>query len=427
MRARFGRFELDTEKAELSNQGITVPLRDQPLQVLIALVEHAGRVVTRDQLRRRLWNDRAFGDFEAGLNTAISRLRQVLNDSAESRDCIETIPKRGYRFIAPVTSVSSRNCKPEAYEAFLRGQFLAKRHTPGNIARAIEYFDEAMRIDPGFALPYHGASMLHIVTAITGLVPPRLAMAAAEQSVARGSELDPNSADTLRSLAFLRMSQWRWAESETAYRRAIELAPNEPHPHAGYAHLCSFHARHDEGLREAHSALALAPLDSLTNFRVVQCFYFARRYEDAIRSARKTIELAPEFPSTYSYLARALVETGQPDEAWDIAQKGRTWGAGQPIVDGMYGYVAGITRHTPEAIEVLQSLEARRESGYCSAQPIAWTHLGLGNTEAYLDCLAIAFEEREPFLASEFVFPGSDQVRNNSRFERLFRSLGFIH
>jgi DNA-binding winged helix-turn-helix (wHTH) protein len=427
MRARFGRFELDTEKAELSNDGVSVPLRDQPLQVLIALVEQAGNVVTRDQLRQLLWNDRAFGDFEAGLNTAISRLRQVLNDSVESPQFIQTIPKRGYRFIAPVTSVSPRSCKPEAYEAFVRGQFLAKRHTPANIARAIEYFDEAMRLDPGFALPYYAASMLHIVTALIGVTPPSQAMAAAEQSVARGCELDPNSADTHRALAFLRMCQWRWAESETAYRRAIELSPNDPHPHAGYAHLCSFQARHDEGLREAHHAMALAPLDSLMNFRVVQCLYFARRYGDTIRSARKTIELAPEFPSTYSYLARALVETGQPDEGWDIAQKGRTLGAGQPIMEGMYGYVAGITRHTPEAVGVLQALEARRQSGYCSAQPIGWTHLGLGNTEAYLDCLAAAFEEREPFLASEFVFPGSDRVRNDSRFDSLFRRLGFTH
>ena len=427
MRAQFGGFELDTETVELSKEGIIVPLRDQPLQVLIALVEHAGNVVTRDQLRKRLWNDRAFGDFETGLNTAISRLRQVLNDSVENPGFIETIPKRGYRFIAPVTSASSQNCKPEAYDAFVRGQFLAKRHTPENIARALEYFDEAIRLDPGWAPPYHGASMVHIVTAIIGVASPRRAMAAAEQLVARGSDLDPNSATTNRALGFLRMFQWRWAEAEAAYRRAMALSPTDPYPHLSYAHQCSFQARHDEALQEAHKALDLAPVDSLVNFRIVQCLYFARRYEDTVRSARKTIELAPEFPSTYSYLARALVETAEVNEAWIIAQKGRTLGGGQPIMEGMYGYLAGVMQYRAQAAEVLRELEERRRSSYCPALPIGWTHLGLGNNDAYLDCLDLAFEEQEPFLASECVFPGADPVRNDPRFKHLSHRLGLTH
>jgi DNA-binding winged helix-turn-helix (wHTH) protein/Flp pilus assembly protein TadD len=427
MRTRFGAFELDTERIQLTKHGIAIPLRDQPLEVLMALLERPGEIVTREHLRQRLWSDRAFGDFEAGLNTAVSRLRQVLNDPAANSALIETVPKRGYRFIAKVASSSTQTYKPEAHAAYLRAIFLARRHTTENIARALEYFDEAMRLNPDWALPYHGASTLHVVTALIGVVPPCRAMAQAEQLAARGSELEPDSAVTHNALAFLRMFQWRWSEAETAHRLAIALAPNDPRSHATYAHHCSFHARHGEALQEAHKALELAPVDSLMNFRVVQCFYYARRYEDAVRSARKTIELAPEFPNTYGYLAQALVAMEQFEEAWRIAERGRTLGAGHPIIEGIYGYVAGVMGRTAEAMQVRRDLEERRKSGYGPALPIGWTYLGLGDTEGYLDCLEVAFDEREPFLASMCVFPGSDRVRNDRRFARLSLRLGFTH
>jgi hypothetical protein len=91
-----------------------VRLSGQPLDVLRALVAHADRVVTRDELRRELWGDETFVDFEQGLNTAIARLRQALGDSAEHPRFIETIPGRGYRFIAELRSPPSEPLSVEA-------------------------------------------------------------------------------------------------------------------------------------------------------------------------------------------------------------------------------------------------------------------------------------------------------------------------
>ncbi len=156
---------MDSEAGRLLKHGIAVQLRDQPLQVLAALVERAGDIVTRQELRERLWRDQAFGDFEAGLNTSMSRLRQVLNDSVESPSYIETVPKRGYRFIALVLKQaaavpSNQNRNSEACIAYLKGHYLTKRHTPANSARALEYYEEAIRLDPDYSLPYHGASLV---------------------------------------------------------------------------------------------------------------------------------------------------------------------------------------------------------------------------------------------------------------------------
>jgi cholera toxin transcriptional activator len=104
--ARFGVFELDGSTGELRKNGLKLRLQGQPLQVLALLLERAGEVVTRDELRQSLWASDTFVDFDHGLNTAINRVREVLGDSASSPRYIETLARRGYRFIAPVQNLS---------------------------------------------------------------------------------------------------------------------------------------------------------------------------------------------------------------------------------------------------------------------------------------------------------------------------------
>lgn len=100
---RFDGFEVDLAAGQLRKRGVRIGLRDQPFLVLASLLEHPGKVVTRDDLRRRLWGDEVFVDFENSLNIAIARLRAALGDSAENPRFIETLPKRGYRFIGDVS------------------------------------------------------------------------------------------------------------------------------------------------------------------------------------------------------------------------------------------------------------------------------------------------------------------------------------
>src|SRR6201988_564973 len=99
---RFGAFEVDLDGRRLLKKGKPITLREQSFQLLTALMEHPGELVTREELRRRLWPSDPFVDFEVALNSAVSRLRDALGDSANSPSFIETIPKRGYRFVVPI-------------------------------------------------------------------------------------------------------------------------------------------------------------------------------------------------------------------------------------------------------------------------------------------------------------------------------------
>ena len=95
-------FEVNLRQGELRKNGIRVKLTGQPFQILVILLEHPGDLVTREQLQSRLWPSDTFVDFDGGLNAAINRVREALGDSAENPRFVETLPRRGYRFIAPL-------------------------------------------------------------------------------------------------------------------------------------------------------------------------------------------------------------------------------------------------------------------------------------------------------------------------------------
>ena len=114
---RFGHFELDPRTGDLLGNGTTQRLADQPLALLIALLERPGELITRDELRLRLWPDGTFVDFDHGLNSAVNRLREALHDTANSPRFVETVPRRGYRLLVPVTSPGTQPLESSAGSA----------------------------------------------------------------------------------------------------------------------------------------------------------------------------------------------------------------------------------------------------------------------------------------------------------------------
>lgn len=104
---RFSIFELEPATGIIRKHGIRVRLQEQPMRVLIALIEKRGEVVTREDLRQQVWSAAAFGDFDHSLNIAVTKIREALGDSADTPRFIETVPRRGYRFIAPVEGMTT--------------------------------------------------------------------------------------------------------------------------------------------------------------------------------------------------------------------------------------------------------------------------------------------------------------------------------
>ena len=119
---RFGVFEFAVETGDLWKAGHRIRLPEQPRQVLLMLVARPGELVTREEVRAALWPDDTFVDFDAGLNVVVNKIRHVLDDSASSPRYIETLPRRGYRFIAPVESVAPRTDRGESQAKAVRDE-----------------------------------------------------------------------------------------------------------------------------------------------------------------------------------------------------------------------------------------------------------------------------------------------------------------
>src|SRR6201990_1448323 len=113
---RFGTFEVALQSGELRKAGVKIRVQQQPMKLLEILLERPGEVITREELRSRVWANESFGDFDQAVNIAIAKLRSALGDSAESPRFIETLPKRGYRFLAEVSvvDIGARPKRPES-------------------------------------------------------------------------------------------------------------------------------------------------------------------------------------------------------------------------------------------------------------------------------------------------------------------------
>ena len=156
---RFGSFEADLRCGEVRKRGIKLPLREQSFQVLAALLTHPGQLVTRDELRQQLWPDDVHVDFDKSLNTVIGRLRAVLGDSADHPRLIETLPRRGYRFIAKVSTLPAPAESRTGRARLVVLPFLNSSPDPEE-----EYFSDAITDE--------------VITALAALAPDRLGVIA---------------------------------------------------------------------------------------------------------------------------------------------------------------------------------------------------------------------------------------------------------
>jgi TolB-like protein/DNA-binding winged helix-turn-helix (wHTH) protein/tetratricopeptide (TPR) repeat protein len=134
-RFQFGVFQVDVSNGEVRKQGSKIKLQEKPFQLLVLLLEHAGRITTREELRQGLWSADTFVDFDANLKTTLNKLRQVLGDSAENPIYIETIPRQGYRFLPPVVSLE---CEPHLTRNALTGDASTADARPPAISKAAD-------------------------------------------------------------------------------------------------------------------------------------------------------------------------------------------------------------------------------------------------------------------------------------------------
>ncbi len=618
-RVRFSPFEVDLRTGELHKHGHAIRLPDQAFQVLALLLERPGELVSRDELQQKLWPANTFVDFDVGLNSAIKKLRDALDDSAEHPRFIETLPRRGYRFIASVSQVeratseaqaqpeaplpkrahgrllalitggvaliallgfaansylrprnapaetrqrrlavlafqnlsgdpeqeyfsdgiteemiahlsrfdperlaviartsamaykgskktvaeignelevdyilegsvrrdagrvritaqliqvrgqshiwaqsyerelrhilplqrevaadvarevhlrlsppektqvrSRQEVDPQAYEAYIRGLFLWQRRDKENLEKAMEYFEEALRREPTFAMASVGLARARSVHTILGFGPRAEGAAKAEKAALRALELQPDLGEAYAVLGWLHLSRWEWAKAEETYRRAIELSPNDPIAHLWLGHYLLRVGRFQESLLHRQRAHELDPLDTTVNASLALNLYRVGRKAEALELFEKSRELYTGDPGLSSY--HFLVGSYHFQEK-DYVQARRELEEAVrlcrrcPIYLARLGHILAVSGNRTQAEEISKELQTRSRREFISPFHGAIVHAGLGELNQAFDLLEKAYGERDFQLFSLREEPFLLPLRSDPRFHDLLRRM----
>jgi TolB-like protein/DNA-binding winged helix-turn-helix (wHTH) protein/Flp pilus assembly protein TadD len=612
-RIRFREFELDLTSGELHKDGQKVALPPKAFEILRALVERPGEVVTREELRTRLWAADTFVEFDDSLNHAVKKLRQALGDTSDDPQFIETLPRYGYRLMVPVdrartpelqqtpwrrtattavvlgaavlavvaallafnvggwrsrvwgnaggppirslavlplsnlsgdpqqdyfadgmtdalitdlakirglrvisrTSVMqfkdvkkplpevartlgvdgilegsvqrsagrvritaqliraptdthlwsesyerdardvlalqaeiaqavareikvtltpeesthlsrARPVNPEAYELYLKGRYEWNKRSEEGLKKGVDYFQQAINLDPTYALAYSGVADSYIMLGAHGFLAGAEVYPKAKAPALRALELDETLVEAHVSLAFVLFNYDRDHEAAIKeFEAAIKLNPNYATAHAWYADSLAFMGGGEEAVRESEQARRLDPLSPSINANVVYVLFLGRQYDRAIFEARKALELEPNDPWAYSFLARAYLQKGMYKEALAQFQKRLSLQPTFPKASADLALAYAAAGKREEALKILGKLKQQSKREYVSPYVMARAYVGLGQKEEALAWLQKGLEVYDGDMHQLKVDPALDPLRSDPRFQDLLHRMNF--
>ncbi len=312
---------------------------------------------------------------------------------------------------------------PRAYELLLKGRFYYNQHgSRENIYKAVEYWEQAVAVDPNYALAYAELAGGYGSRGGRGL-DRNQRETKREAAARRALELDANLAEAHIALASIKLDRWEWQEAEREYRRAIELNPNLPRAHNGYASYLSLMSRHDEAIAEVKHAGQVDPMGFPVSANAGLIFFRARRYDEAMESLKKLLELDQASPAAHKQLGDVYEVKGMYPEAIAEYQEAiRLRGGNSPNPEAHLGAIYVKTGERAKAEQILQKLRMSGSDAPQGDVPLLPAALGMRD-EAFA-LLEKAYAERAPDLPHIAVEPYYDSLRSDPRFHGLLQRMG---
>jgi eukaryotic-like serine/threonine-protein kinase len=308
----------------------------------------------------------------------------------------------------------------EAFESYLRGRYYWNTYTESGLARAIECYNHAIKLDPKYALAYTGIADYYNWLGVFGFKPFKECSEAAYRTAQKAIELDPAAAEAYSALGFATATRdFGWAEAESYHRRAIEINPNYATGHHWYGFHLQMVGRFDEAVAEMLRARELDPLAPGVLQGLGWCYYQARRFEQSIATYESMLEAVPEFSYGLATYAWALRGVDRADEAVAASEKALQHSSGGQIFVAGLGASYAAAGRTADARATLARLNEMSARSYVSPYHRALIHLHLGERDEALALLKEAYEINEGWLVWLGVEPHWDSLRGDPIFEDL--------
>jgi TolB-like protein/Tfp pilus assembly protein PilF/predicted Ser/Thr protein kinase len=316
----------------------------------------------------------------------------------------------------------ARETKPPAYNAYLQGRYFRQLNTKASLEKALQYFEEAVALDPDYAPAWTGLALAYGSQASEGYTPVTEGYEKARTAVGHALELDPNLADAHAALAFIRRAyDWDWVGADASARRALQIEPGNGAVILGVARVASGLGRLDEALDLTRRAAMSDPLNVAIHYRLARYYYFLDRLDEAVAAFTKVLELNPAYPAAHEDLALVYLAQSRPEAALAEMQqeKGDLW-----RLYGLSLLYYALGRHK-EADATLS--EFVRKYQQTAAFQIAEVYADRGEVDRAFEWLELAYAQRDSGLSQIKGDPHLKRLKHDPRYAALLEKLRLPH
>lgn len=312
--------------------------------------------------------------------------------------------------------------KPAAHQAYIRGRYFVNRFTDQHLRKAIDAFNEAIELDPDYALPYVGMADFYTWSAVFGEIPSSVGFPAAQEAAKRALEIDSSLGEAYALLAFSTLAyDWSWSDADYLVRRAIELAPHFPFAHECLSNILASQGRFAEAIEAIRRAEELDPVSPraivMTSWTLYQCGHF----EEAVEKARKAVEMQEEFPQGLLHLGNALASAGKPAEAVAVLRRSaEMWGkSGLPRY--MLCHARAAEGNFEAARTILDKILQTASEQYMKPYFVAMCFVAVNDPDHAFEWFQRAADERNEFMIWFGTEPKLEPMRKDPRYLKLLR------
>ena len=312
---------------------------------------------------------------------------------------------------------------PEAFQAFLIGRHFRNMRTAEGYQKAIDSFEEAIKLDPTYALAHAALADSYVTYDFFGILPPWETSTKAKAAALKALMIDDTLAEAHTSLACVKMMYERdWSNAEREFKRAIELNPDFAHAHNWYSHFLMAMGRIEESLAESEVALKLDPLDDCINQYLGWHYIHARQFGRAITQLEKTLADNPDFFLARVTLGMAYAQKGEAEKAIEEFEQAYNFEK-NAIVLGFLGHAYALAGKRDEAEKKLNELEELAKRIYVPPFSMGLICTALGESTEAFEWFEKAYAAQNEWLVWLKVTPEVDSLRADERFQDLLRSL----
>jgi tetratricopeptide (TPR) repeat protein len=314
---------------------------------------------------------------------------------------------------------------PKAYRLYLKGRYYWNQRSGDAVKKGLDYFHQAIEVDPGYALAYAGIADSHAMMVWNIMVSSLDGLPKARAAALKALELDSGLAEAHCSLAFVKMFyDWDWAGAESEFRRTLSLNLSYSIARQWYAMGLAASGRHHEAVRETEHALQIDPFSLSINATSSLLLYFVRQFDEALEQGLTTIDLDHNFFASHFVAGLAYGQKGQFERAISEFQAAADLSGRWPLFVGALGHGLASAGDRQGAAKVIQELQDTSVRQYVCPYSVAAVYAGLGDRDLALDWLEKAYEERATWMIFLRVHPYFDFLRMEPRFQNLVQKIG---